>query len=162
MGSVCIYVSVCVCASTYEWGKEKSWQSGCLLGHNWRRTLIPGLLHDSTEFKCRSWTKKSRSLNSCRAPQRNQSNSRKTNLAAVNLLQIQDTTSSAHGSKRSGRGWPLHWVSPGRWIHHLILQPLKEHRNPTNFGRPGDSIYDPKLVTLMNVVLLTSAVSTQA
>lgn len=169
MESMRICTSVSTCVSTCEWGKENhdrvgvSWdiksneRRWC--NSYWRRTLIPGLLLDSTEFKCRSWTKRAghwtpaelhREIRPIPAKQTLQQRI-SFKYSMPQALHIRQRATTALGVSRQRN--PL---------HNLIPQPLKKHKNPTDLGRPGDSISEPKLATLMNVLLLTSAVFIQA
>lgn len=83
--------------------------------------------------------------------QGNQPDSCRTNPAAVDLLPSQDTTSPARCSKHSGTR-----------IHNLIPQLLRKHKQPHWLSGPGDITPEPKLVTVTNALLLTSAVFNEA
>lgn len=134
----CVHVWVYACVCPY--GKKKHDRVGVswVIKSNgrwwcnsyWKRTLIPGLLHDSTEFKCRSWTEQPGHQTLAELHGEISLIPAKQTLGAMNLLQMQDTARAAHLSKHAGRGWPLHWVFSRQMspLQNLIPQPLKKHK----------------------------------
>lgn len=137
-----IRVRARTCAPVHEGGREEAWQRVSLGRNRQCKMMMQCLLKEDPRIRppaqqhcvqMRILNRRTSSPSPAELPGEG-SPIRKANCAAAHLLQ-RGRHKSCASSQGAGGGRPLHWVSPGRWIHSLMPQP-QPHRPRQTWGQP--------------------------